>query len=79
MTVVLPQPLPPMMMKISPRLTVKVRSRWMRKSPYAMVMSLTSIAASVSGGVPFCVNARVPVMPRSRRRARVAQINESDQ
>ena len=32
-TVLLPQPLPPMMMKTSPRLTLKFRFCWIRKSP----------------------------------------------
>ena len=32
-SVLLPQPLPPMMMKTSPRATVKFRSRWITKSP----------------------------------------------
>ena len=32
-SVLLPQPLPPMMTKISERLTVKSRSRWMTELP----------------------------------------------
>src|SRR5512142_1705986 len=46
--VLLPQPLPPMMMKTSPRLMVKVRSRMRTKSPYAMVRSWTLMWASFS-------------------------------
>src|SRR5262245_8012722 len=44
--VLLPLPLPPMMMKMSPRRTVKVRSRWITELPYAMVRSRTVMYAS---------------------------------
>src|SRR5436190_14049409 len=45
-SVLLPQPLPPMMMKISPRRIVKLRSRCMTKSPYAMSRFRTVMCAS---------------------------------
>src|SRR5689334_881757 len=55
-SVLLPQPLPPMMMKMSPRRIVKLRLRCMTKSPYAMsrfrtVMCASGrVAASLTGG-----------------------------
>ena len=41
--VLFPQPLPPMMMKMSPRLTVKFRSRWRTKPPNAIVSSFATM------------------------------------
>src|SRR5262245_16430568 len=49
--VLFPQPLPPMMTKIWPRSTVKVRSRWMTKLPYAMVRSWTVMRGTGAGGL----------------------------
>src|SRR5574341_1414534 len=45
--VLLPQPLPPMMMKTSPCLTVNVRSRISTKLPYAIVRLRTAMCASL--------------------------------
>src|SRR5512132_4490193 len=47
-SVLLPQPLPPMMMKMSPRATVKLRSRCRTKEPKAIVRSSTTIGGAVS-------------------------------
>src|SRR5690606_39080350 len=44
--VLLPQPLPPMMTKISPRLIAKLRSRWITRSLCCNVTSRTSICTS---------------------------------
>ena len=45
-TVLLPQPLPPMIAKIEPRRTEKLSSRWMTRPPNATVRFLTSIGCS---------------------------------
>src|SRR5262249_27414479 len=50
-SVLLPQPLPPMMMKMSPRRMVKLRSCWMTKLPYAMSRSRTVMWASAVSGM----------------------------
>src|SRR4029077_15503228 len=50
-SVLFPPPLPPMMKKMSPRRTVKVRSRMTTKSPNAMVRSLTPIWASRASAI----------------------------
>src|SRR5215470_17877225 len=51
-SVLLPQPLPPMITKTSPRWTTKSRSRWMTKLPYAMVRSFTWMRGAVPGASP---------------------------
>src|SRR3954462_13285613 len=59
MSVLFPQPLAPMMMKTSPRRTVKLRSCITTKSPNAIVKSLTVMLASGStaGALPLaCFN-----------------------
>src|SRR5262245_51330129 len=50
-SVLFPPPLPPMMKKMSPRRTLKVRSRMTTKSPNAMVRSLTVIWASRASAI----------------------------
>src|SRR5262245_16623127 len=50
-SVLFPHPLPPMMKKMSPRRTLKVRSRITTKSPNAMVRSLTSMCDSRASGI----------------------------
>ncbi len=56
-SVLLPQPLPPMMMNTSPRRTVNVRSRISTKLPYAMVRSRTVMWAFGSVGGPCSLTA----------------------
>src|SRR4030095_5359088 len=50
-SVLFPHPLPPLMKKMSPRRTLKVRSCMTTKSPNAMVRSLTSIWASRASAI----------------------------
>src|SRR5258708_434445 len=60
-SVLLPEPLPPMMTKMSPRLMVKLRSRCSTKSPYAMVRPRTWICASPSCGAKSQIGRSVGV------------------
>src|SRR5215813_5265301 len=46
-SVLLPEPLPPMMTKISAGLTTKLTLRWIRKPPYAMSRLATSMRGRV--------------------------------
>src|SRR3989441_7307695 len=60
-SVLLPDPLGPMITKISPGSTAKLRSRWMTRSPYIMSRSRTSMR----GRIPVATSA-VAVMSASK-------------
>src|SRR5262249_60669811 len=73
-SVLFPQPLPPMMMKMSPRCTVKLRSCISTKLPNAMVRSRTVMRASLPPAAPWALvalatppSALVVVSPIARR------------
>src|SRR3989441_2422377 len=66
-SVLLPDPLGPMITKMSPGSTAKLRSRWMTRSPYIMSRSRTSMRGRAAVAM-----AEVAVMPASQ----VEQVEE---